>query len=145
VITVDALKALIGKPFPEGSFTIEDYEHWLCADAVLSPSLPQGVAHPMYGYYTAIAGMGISLDELFAMVGSSADEGPMFGEAGLEFMRPLAVGATYRVAGGITSVARKEGRRAGIFDIVAFELRLIDDDGEVAAVSTNSFVFPRRS
>ncbi len=88
--------------------------------------------------------MGVSLDELFAMVGSSAADGPMFGEAGLEFRKPLEVGATYRVEGGITGVARKEGKRAGVFDIVAFELRMIDEGGDVAAVASNSFVFPRR-
>jgi acyl dehydratase len=144
MITLESLEALIGRPFPSGSFTISEYEHWLCADAVLSPELPEGSAHPMYAYYTAVTGMGVSLDELFAMVGSSAADGPMFGEAELEFRKPLTVGATYRVEGGITAVARKEGKRAGVFDIVSFELRVIDDGGAVAAVSTNSFVFPRR-
>lgn len=144
MITLEALEELIGEAFPSGSFTIEPHEHWLCADAVLSPELPAGVAHPMYAYYTAIAGMGISLDELFTMVGSSAEEGPLFGEAGLEFHEPLRVGASYRVEGGITAVARKEGRRAGVFDIVTFELRIIDERGNVAAVSTNAFVLPRR-
>lgn len=145
MITVAELEDLIGAGFPAGEFTIQDYEHWLCADALLSPELPAGVAHPMYAYYTAIAGMGISLDELFAMVGSSAEDGPMFGEAGLEFRDVLRVGETYRVEGGIVGVSRKEGKRAGVFDIVTFELRVIDSSGEVTAVATNSFVFPRRT
>ena len=144
MIGLDELRDLIGTPFPDGSFTISPYEHWLCADAVLSPKLPEGVAHPMYGYYTAVAGMGISLDELFAMVGSSAADGPMFGEAGLELRKSMSIGASYTVRGGITDVVRKEGRRAGVFDIVTFRLDVIDADGDVAAVSTNSFVFPRR-
>jgi hypothetical protein len=144
MITLESLEELIGQPFPSGSFTIVEYEHWLCADAVLSPELPPSCAHPMYAYYVAIAGMGLSLDELFAMVGSSAEDGPMFGEAGIEIRHQLQIGATYRVEGGITAVARKEGRRAGVFDIVTFELRLFDKKDRVTAVSTNSFVFPRR-
>ena len=95
-------------------------------------------------YYGALAGMGLSVDELFALVGASADDGPMFGEATMEVERPLEVGATYTVTGGIVGVTRKEGRKAGVFDIVTFRLELADADGAVAAVSTNSFIFPRR-
>ena len=79
------------------------------------------------------------------MVGSSAADGPMFGEAGLEFREAMRVGETYRVEGGITSAARKTGKRAGVFDIVSFELRVVEPSGVVAAVSTNSFIFPRRT
>ena len=144
-ITIDDLERLVGVEFPAGEFTIEGYEHWLTADAIGSPPLPAGVAHPMYAYYAALGGMGLTLDELFAMVGSSAADGPMFGEAALEFREMMRVGETYRVEGGITGAARKTGRRAGVFDIVSFELRVVDSSGTVAAVSTNSFIFPRRA
>jgi acyl dehydratase len=144
MIDITDLQDLVGTEFPAGTFTIQDHEHWLCTDAVLSPALPEGVAHPMYGYYAAIAGMGKSLDEIFADAGATAADGPMFGEAELEFRRPLRVGATYTVAGRYVSAVRKEGKRAGVFDIVAFELEVVDDTGAVAAVSTNSFVYPRR-
>ena len=144
-MTLADLERLVGVEFPVGEFTIEGYEHWLAADAVDSPPLPAGVAHPMYAYYAALGGMGLTLDELFAMVGSSAADGPMFGEAGLEFREVMRVGGTYRVEGGITGVARKTGKRAGVFDIVSFELRVVDPSGTVAAVSANSFIFPRRT
>jgi hypothetical protein len=143
-IEVDELSALIGKPFPGGSYTIEPYRHWLMQDAVGGPATREGVASPMEAYYGALAGMGLSVDELFALVGATADDGPMFGEAGIEVRRPLEIGSTYRVSGGITGVVRKEGRKAGVFDIVSFQLELVAEDGEVAAVSTNSFIFPRR-
>jgi acyl dehydratase len=99
----------------------------------------------MYGYYAAIVGMVPSLDDIFSAAHSSAEEGPMFGEAGLEFRRPLRVGSTYRVEGGFTDAQRKESRRLGFMDLVTFELRLVDDDGEVAVISSNTFVFPRGS
>ena len=68
----------------------------------------------------------------------------MFGEAEIEQRIPLRIGESYEVRGGITGVVRKEGRRAGVFDIVTLRLELVDAEGEVAGVSTNSFVFPRR-
>jgi hypothetical protein len=95
-------------------------------------------------YYGALAGMGLSVDGLFHLVGATADDGPMFGEAQIEVRRPLQIGATYDVSGSITGVVRKEGRKAGVFDIVTFSLELRGADGEVDAVSTNSFIFPRR-
>jgi hypothetical protein len=95
-------------------------------------------------YYGALAGMGLSVDELFHLVGATADDGPMFGEAGIEANRPLLIGESFDVSGGITGVVRKEGRKAGVFDIVSFRLELRDERGEVAAVSSNSFIFPRR-
>ena len=97
----------------------------------------------MYGYYAAIAGMSPSLDDIFAAAHSSAAEGPMFGEAGLDILQPLRVGGTYRIEGGFTGVERKESKRLGFMDLVTFELRVIDSDGDVAVVSTNTFVFPR--
>ena len=46
MIDIAALEALVDTEFPVGTFTIEEHEHWLCADAVLSPALPDGIAHP---------------------------------------------------------------------------------------------------
>lgn len=143
-VALQELEALVGKPFPGGSYTIEPYRHWLFADASGAAPTNAGVAHTMEVYYGALAGMGLSVDELFALVGATADDGPMFGEATMEVERPLEIGATYTVTGGIVGVTRKEGRKAGVFDIVAFRLELADADGAVAAVSTNSFIFPRR-
>lgn len=142
---VAQLESLVGRQFPGAQYRIEPYDHWLRADAMLSPDLPPGAAHPMYVFFAAIGAMGMSLDDLFAMAEATADSGVMFGEAGIEQRHGLKVGETYRVSGGIVDVKRKAGQRAGTFDILTFRLELQDSDGEVAAVSTNSFVFPRRS
>ena len=143
-IAVEELEGLIGKPFPGGRYTIEPYRHWLMQDAVGAPAAREGTASPMEAYYGALAGMGFSVDEMFTLVGATADDGPMFGEAGIEVRRPLQIGETYDVSGCITGVVRKEGRKAGVFDIVTFRLELTDAAGQLAAVSTNSFIFPRR-
>jgi hypothetical protein len=143
-VALQELEALVGRPFPGGSYTIEPYRHWLFVDASGAEPTTAGPAHPMEVYYGALAGMGLSVDELFALVGATADDGPMFGEATIEIEAPLQVGATYDVTGSIVGITRKEGRKAGVFDIVSFRLELADAHGEVAAVSTNSFIFPRR-
>jgi len=144
MIAIEELEALVGKPFPGGTYTIEPYRNWLLLDSTEGTPALSGSAFPMEIYFGAMDAMGISLDELFAWVGSSAAEGPMFGEAELEQRRALQVGETFTVRGQLTSVVRKEGKRAGVFDIVGFQLELVGADGKVAAVSTNSFVFPRR-
>ena len=69
----------------------------------------------------------------------------MFGEAGHRARTGRSGSARRsRISGGITGVVRKEGRKAGVFDIVTFRLELVGEDGALAAVSTNSFIFPRR-
>ena len=143
-ISVEELEALKGRSFPGGTYTIEPYRHWLMNDAVGDAPTTSGPASPMEIYYGAMGGLGLTLDELFAIAGATAADGPMFGEAEIEQRRPLEVGETYTVRGAFTDVVRKEGRRAGVFDIVTFQLELVAPDGEVAGVSTNSFVFPRR-
>ncbi len=145
IVALETLESLVGQPFPGGTFTVEPYQNWLTNDVVLAPQRDDDLAHPMYCYYAALAGMGISLDELFALAHATADDGVMFGEAEIELVAPMRVGVTYTVRGTFTSVVRKEGKKAGVFDIVAFALELVDPTGAVAGISTNSFVFPRRN
>lgn len=139
-----ALMEVVGHRFAGGRFTVAPFEHWLTCDAVGAEPTREGVAHPMFVYYAALGGMGIDLDELFALVGATADDGVMFGEATIDVATPMTVGATYEVQGTITDVVRKSGRRAGVFDVVTFALDVLDESGTVVGTSTNSFVFPRR-
>lgn len=145
MIDIDQLREdVVGRRFPDGSFTIPAHEAWLTADALASPPLPDGIAHPMYAWYAGLVGMGVTLDELFAMVGSSAAEGPMFGELEVEQHRPPRIGETFTVTGEITDVARKSGG-SGTFDIVTFRLELRAEGDELVGASENAFIFPRRS
>ncbi|GIU93458.1 MAG: hypothetical protein KatS3mg011_2364 [Acidimicrobiia bacterium] len=144
-VPIDQLRQeLLEYEFPPGSYTITEWQHWLTMDAILSPPLPAGIAHPIYAYLASIGGMGITLPQLFAAARSSAEAGVMFGEATLEFSQPLAVGATYRVEGRFLDVVRKQSSRVGTMDLVTFRLSLLTEDGTLAATSTNTFIFPRR-
>ncbi|MCB1246423.1 MAG: hypothetical protein KDB69_04075 [Acidimicrobiia bacterium] len=145
MISVEQLEGeIIGVPFPVGEYTIEPYEHWLCADAVGSPPLPQGVAHPMFAFYVAQGGMGVTLEELFNRCHSSSDDGVMLGEVEMDWNGSFEVGATYEVTGGFTKVVRKESARLGIMDLITFELVVTGPDGTVTATVKNTFVYPRR-
>ena len=143
--TVEELEALVGWQFPGGVYAVEPWRVWLTNDVIGASQRADGVAHPMFCYYAAMAGLGISINEMFTLCYASADDGPMFGECDIQQMRPLEIGATYTVRGEITSAVRKQGARTGTFDIVAFRLEVIAPDGEVSSVVSNSFIFPRRS
>ena len=82
------LLEVVGWEFPGGRFTIEPYEHWLMCDAVGAEPSRSGIANPMFVYYAALGGMGVSLDDLFAKVGATADDGVMFGEAAIDVTTP---------------------------------------------------------
>lgn len=145
------LASRVGRTFPGGSYTVEPWRAWLLADTVLAepPSLLPGagdqVAHPLFAWMAATGAMGISWDELFAWFGATAGDGPVFGEHETTLHRPMRVGATYRVRGGIDSATRKVGRRTGVFDVVGYSMQLTDErDGEHVATCWNSIVFPRR-
>jgi hypothetical protein len=144
------LEGQVGRAFPGGSYTVSPWRAWLLADTVLAepPSL-QGdggqPAHPLFAWMAATGAMGISWDELFAWFGATAADGPVFGEHETTLHRPLRVGATYRVSGGVVSGERKVGRRTGVFDVVGYSMDLHDaDDGTHVATCWNSIVFPRR-
>ena len=143
--TIDELEALVGWQFPGDTYTLEAWRVWLTNDVIGAPQRSDGIAHPMFCYYAAMAGLGISIDEMFTLCHASADDGPMFGECDIQQLRPLEVGATYTVRGQITSAVRKQGARTGTFDIVAFRLEVVAPDGEVSSVVSNSFIFPRRA
>jgi hypothetical protein len=145
------LAGVVGRAFPGGEYTVHPWRAWLLADTVLAepPSLlatePQ-VAHPLFAWMAATGAMGIGWDELFSWFGATAADGPVFGEHETTLHRPLLVGATYRVRGGIDSAQRKVGRRTGTFDVVGYSMTLTDSsDGADVARCWNSIVFPRRS
>lgn len=138
------LEAIIGRRLPGGEYTIEPYVDWLLGD-IVEGERDGVVAHPLFAYVAAARGKGITWDELFAVCGATADDGPMFGEHETELLRPLRVGETVRMDGEFVSAQRKQGQRTGTFDIVAFRIDVVGEDGEVAARTTNSIVFPRRS
>lgn len=134
---------LSGHRFPGGTVTVPHWMNRLWADSVAAPD-PSPHVHPLLVYYAAVQGSGVTFGDIFALMDAAADSGIVVGEQGLEFARPIDIDREYVVAGGITEVIRKEGRRAGVFDMLTFELTLKERDAADAAVtSTMTFIFPR--
>ncbi|SEO53906.1 hypothetical protein [Trujillonella endophytica] len=151
------LDGQVGRAFPGGTYTVTPWRAWLLADTVLAPPpslIGDGgeapVAHPLFAWMAATGAMGITWDELFSWFGATAADGPVFGEHETTLHRPLRVGASYRVSGGIVSAQRKVGRRTGTFDVVGYSMDLheVPTDGPAPGVHVatcwNSIVFPRR-
>ena len=142
-MSADGYSHLVGHRFPGGTYELPEYVNWLWEDAIVADH-EGGIAHPSLGYYIAMAGMGASIGEVMALLGSTPDSGVMFGESELEFGGCLRAGATYECEAEITAVERKKGRRAGVFDRLTFRI-LVRERGSAttAVVCTNTWIFPR--
>jgi hypothetical protein len=139
----DLERRLVGHAFPGGPLVVEDYERWLSHDAMQAPPLPAGVLHPAWIVMGALRGMGVTLEELIELAGATPEGGVVFGETDYEQHAPLRSDSPYTVRGGVASVTRREGRRAGTFDVLVIELTIEDGDGAPVAVSRQSFIFFR--
>ena len=144
MVPFEQMQELVGREFPGGSFDVEHYRNWLTNDVIGSPQRSDDLAHPMFCYYAAMGGMGLSIAGLFDLAYTSASDGPMFGECDVEVRVPLRTGVTYDVRGEIIDVKRKQGGAIGTFDLLAFRLEVVAPSGEIAGVCTNSFICPRK-
>ena len=144
MVPFERMQELVGRRLPGGSFELEHYRNWLTNDVIGSPQRHDDLAHPMFCYYAAMGGMGLTVAELFDLAHTSASDGPMFGECDMEVLVPLRTGATYAVRGEITDVKRKQGGSIGTFDLLTFRLEVVAPGGEIAGVCTNSFICPRK-
>jgi hypothetical protein len=140
----DLEQRLVGHALPGGTFVVEDYERWLSHDAMQAPELPDGVLHPAWIVLGALRGMGITIDDLIELAAATPDDGVVFGETDYEQHAVLRSDTEYTVRGGVKSVTRRDGKRAGAFDVVVIELVIEDRAGVVAAVSRQSFIFFRQ-
>ncbi|MEM7610412.1 MAG: hypothetical protein AAF270_01960 [Pseudomonadota bacterium] len=135
---------LIGYTLPVGSYRVALHESWLANDAMYAAQSDVTTLHPMFLYFAAIRGMGLTLEELFALFGASASDGPMLGETEISQERSMHVDTAYTVHGKIADVQRKHGARVATMDLVTvdFEIRLGDSEpvGRVGSV----FVFRRQ-
>ena len=141
---LEEIQATVGHRFPGGTYTIEHWENFLVSHAVQSPPLEDGVAHPAFLFNAPLAGVGITIRDIFTLCQAESDEAVRAGEYRWVLHRPLQENRTYRMSGGIDDVQRKQGRRGGLMDVVSFtiEMRDAEDDGLVATVG-NTWIFLR--
>jgi hypothetical protein len=138
-----ALEALVGLPIPIGAYRIDPGDHARAMAAFHNADYGYDSAHPVYAHLAPHCGMGWKLEELFEVVDADLDSGVLFGQADLTYFRPIEIDVEYEVRGHVAAVERKEGRRAGIFDLITLHLELVDPDGEPTVLSLETYVFPR--
>lgn len=139
----DLERRLTGHAFPGGTFVVEEYERWLAQDAMQAVVPVAPLLHPVWVVLGALRGMGVTIDELMELADARPTDGVVFGETELRQVTPLRADASYRVRGGVTSIVRRTGKRAGVFDALTFELEILDPDGALAAVSSQTFIIRR--
>jgi acyl dehydratase len=139
----EELRGRVGHRFPGGRARIEPYVDWLVRDVV---GAPKGDAHlhPTVAFLAAQGALGVGLEEVFALFGSSSADGPMLGEWAVEFARPLRAGVEYAVRAEVEGVRRRSGR-SGVLDLVTVLIELAGPDGDVHATVRPTYAFPRRS
>jgi hypothetical protein len=133
----------VGHRLPGGVFRVEEYERFLSHDAMQAPPLPPGVLHPVWVLLGALRGMGVSIEELVAVVDAKPTDGVLFGQTTLDQLEVLRSEVTYSVAGEVTGLTRHHGKRAGTMDRMTFELRIADPAGRPCAISSQTFLILR--
>ena len=143
--TEDELAALVGHRMPGGWAIAEPYLDWLVRDATGAQQRAPGddAVHPAVAFGLAQGGVGLELEEVFALFGASSQDGPLLGEWSLRLHRPLRVGAEYAVSARVERTRRRRGR-SGVFDLVTPLIELAPDGGPVEIEVRPTYVFPRR-
>jgi hypothetical protein len=139
----DDYSHLVGHRLPTGRVSVPRLMNRLWADSALGPD-PAPYVHPVLVYFAAIEGSNLRIQDLFDLMEAPADSGVVMGEQKLTFRAPLEVEREYEVDGEVVDVVRKQGRRAGAFDVMTIVFRLREDGGSPPlAESTITFIFPR--
>ena len=134
-----------GYPLPGGTFTVEPGKHALFCKAVDAAPSTSGNAHPMFAFFAAHNGMGLTFPQFMELLEAPLDAGALFGQEDLQIRRPLRIGETVTVRGTITEAQSKRGSKAGSFDRVTCSLELIDAKGESICSSLETYIIPRRA
>jgi hypothetical protein len=139
----DELQArLVGQAFPGGRFSVEEHERWLSHEAMKSPPIEAPMLHPVWILLGSLRGMGLTIEELVGLAGMDPGAGVLFGETEICQIEPLRTGVEYTVTGAVTALERRQGRRAGTFDVLTFSIELALE-GKTVATSTQAFILIR--
>src|SRR4051794_37667389 len=141
-MSVAGLEHLPGTELPEGTFTITASDDERVREVVGGPPA-DGAAHPLWAYIAPQRGIGISVADICALADFDVNDGPMLGSSDLEFHAPIKLDESYRVTGQVLSIARKSGS-IGTFDLMTFREDLLAGDGTLVAVSTSTYILPRK-
>jgi hypothetical protein len=144
-VTVAGFEDLPGTALAPGTFMITGDENRRMAEILGTTPTADGSAHPIYAYIATQRGIGTGVADLCALARFDVADGPMLGSVALEYSATIHVETPYRVEGEVVGIERKQGRKAGVFDILTYRERLLNEAGELVAAATNTFILPRRT
>lgn len=136
---------LVGHRFAGGHRRIEHWENWLLTDCTGAAQLPDGLVHPIALFHVPIQGAGTSIAELFALCRMDGPGSVSLEGYDWEYFRPLREDSDYRVEGGIVEVDRRRTSTGQVYDAVAFQIDLFDEQDRAAARVTNRWRFHRNA
>ena len=139
------IERFIGYQLPGGTYTIQPGNHALFLKAVDGIPSPDNCAHPIMHFIATHAGKGMTFDKLMELIGAPLEAGALFGEEDLEIIRPLKVGETVTVRGGIVDAKTKSGSKTGGFYTLTTGIELVDAAGEVVCRSRETYIIPQGS
>jgi hypothetical protein len=143
-MVVTRFAALPGTILPEGTFVISPTEDRLVHEILGEEPSSTGRAHPLWAFIATQRGIGTSVAELCALAEFDVLDGPMMAGWNAEFAGELVTDYSYRVTGEVTDIVRKRGR-SGLFDLMTFVERLVDEHGHAVVATTTTFVLPRKN
>lgn len=129
----------------DSTYTISAEENAaLCRSTGIEPE-EDGSAHPIYYYIATQVGMGKTVAGVCETCEFDVEDGPMMGNSGARFQRPLKTGQDYKVTGEILDLVRKRSRKLGVMDVLTYRLRLHEaGSGEKVLETDNVWVLPRK-
>ena len=122
--------------FPGGTTVIERWENHLLCDALGVEPLPDGLAHPAFLFHASLRGVDLTIKEMLAIGKPESEDAVRAGGYRWTLHQPLKVDTPYRCTGEVTKFERKEGRRAGVMDLMTIRIELTKDQEPVATADT---------
>ncbi len=128
MISEAEMQALVGHCFPGGQYEIAHWENHLLTEATGSEPLPDGLVHPVHLFHVPIAGVGVSIADLFELAKADTDASVTIDYYEWELAAPLREGVRYRMAGGVTEHERKQIGDGPFVDSLTFLIELFEGD-----------------
>jgi len=142
-VSEERMRALIGHAFPGGHYRIEPWENFLLTEATGSERLPDGLAHPIHLFHVPIAGVGVSIGELFALAQAPSDASVTIDHYDWEFFEPLRESTPYAMRGGVQAHARTTHDDGTVVDSLTYRIEMFAEAEQLIARATFGWNFWR--
>ncbi len=105
--------------------------------------MPDGLAHPIHLFHVPIAGVGVSIRELFELAGADNDAPVTIDYYDWEFFAALREGVPYSLRGGVTEYERVQPEGGAVVDSLTYCIEVDSAEAELVARATFRWHFWR--